>query len=153
MPEIYADWKSLEPLTVRVPAGTKCVVVGRDEQDRFVLGEVVTVEDSDSCPYCSNTDGVCEVMRVIELALLPDDYQALSMHTLSYENTFILTRVNKSDSKLCTLCSAKLFTGDEVVVELDTYSTKSLICTKCADADEDLCRVVVDERKNFELED
>lgn len=76
MPEIYADWKSLEPLNKRVPTGTKCVVIDREEQDKFVLGEVVTVEDSDACPYCSNTDGVCDVMRVIELALLPSDYQA-----------------------------------------------------------------------------
>lgn len=75
------------------------------------------------------------------------------MHTINYENTFVLTRVNKSDSKMCALCDARLFTGDEAVVELDAYSAKTLICTKCADADEEICRVVIDERKNFELED
>lgn len=75
------------------------------------------------------------------------------MHMINYGNTFILTRVNKSDSKQCVLCDAKLFTGDEVVAELDAYNTKSLICTKCAEADEEICRVVIDERKNFELED
>lgn len=69
------------------------------------------------------------------------------------ENTFVLTRVNRSDSKVCALCGARLLTGDEAVVELDNYNAKSLICTKCVDADEELCHVVIDERKNFELED
>lgn len=75
------------------------------------------------------------------------------MNTINYKNAFVLTRVNKSDSKQCVLCDAKLFTGDVVVAETDTYTIKALICTKCADADEEICRVAIDERKNFELED
>lgn len=75
------------------------------------------------------------------------------MHMTNYGNTFILTRVNRSDSKQCVLCDAKLFTGDVVVAETDTYTIKALICTKCADANDKLKCTVTDERKNFELED
>lgn len=103
MPEIYADWKSLEPLTKRIPAGTKCVVIDREEQDKFVLGEVVTVEDTDACPYCSNMDGVCEVMRVIELALLPADYQAEQPAPTKPERKVI--QITGSETNVFALCS------------------------------------------------
>ena len=45
MPEIYADWKSLKPLTDPVPVGTKCVVVDRWHEDKFKIGEIVIVEE------------------------------------------------------------------------------------------------------------
>ena len=76
MPEIYADWKSLEPLTKRVPAGTRCVVIDHLVEDEFELGEIVTTIDSLNVPNCKNSDGIVDFYGISRLALRPADYQA-----------------------------------------------------------------------------
>lgn len=76
MPEIYADWKLLEPLTELVPAGTKCVVIRRITGDKFQNGEIVTTIDGLDAPNCKNSDGIFDFLRISRLALLPADYQA-----------------------------------------------------------------------------
>ena len=76
MPEIYADWKSLEPLVGPVPVGTKCVVIRRITGDKFQNGEIVTTIDGLDAPNCKNSDGIFDFLRISRLALLPADYQA-----------------------------------------------------------------------------
>ena len=42
MPKIYADWKSLKPLTYPVPVGTLCVVVN-GYCHTFEMGSIVKI--------------------------------------------------------------------------------------------------------------
>lgn len=79
MPEIYADWKSLKPLTAPVPVGTKCVVIGNTNCHGFKKGQIVT--RSDAAESGNNTDVYSDAndywwIKLSELALLPADYQA-----------------------------------------------------------------------------
>ena len=75
------------------------------------------------------------------------------MQVVNYKNAFVLTRVNKSDSKQCTICGVRLTTGDKAVIEMDVYMARAVICIGCVDADDSLNGMVIDECKNFELED
>ena len=74
MPEIYADWKSLQPLTAPVPVGTKCVVI-RQEIHAFSPGAIVVTKHRSRTPACGNGD-LLQFVPIYELALLPADYQA-----------------------------------------------------------------------------
>lgn len=79
MPEIYADWKSLKPLTSLVPFGTKCVVIGNTNCHGFKKGQIVT--RSDYAESGNNTDVYSDAndywwIKLSEIALLPADYQA-----------------------------------------------------------------------------
>ena len=77
MPEIYADWKSLQPLTEPVAVGTRCVVITQCKHDKLALGEIVTTFGSKSvAPWCENSDMVRDALGISQLALLPADYQA-----------------------------------------------------------------------------
>ena len=77
MPEIYADWKSLKPLTEPVAVGTRCVVIAQCKHDKLALGEIVTTFGSKSiAPWCENSDMVRDALGISQLALLPADYQA-----------------------------------------------------------------------------
>lgn len=79
MPEIYADWKSLKPLTDSVPVGTKCVVIGKRHAHGFMIGQIVARSDSGESTSTLETysDGKDYWwLSKYELALLPADYQA-----------------------------------------------------------------------------
>ena len=65
MPEIYADWKSLQPLTEPVPVGTKCVVIAKNKIDKLELGEIVTTFVNQSiAPWCRNSDMVHDALGI-----------------------------------------------------------------------------------------
>ena len=79
MPEIYTNWKSLQPLTERVPVGTKCVVIGNSNNHRFSCGQIVYRSDYDE-PF-KNADTYSDGgdywwLRLVDVAMLPADYQA-----------------------------------------------------------------------------
>ena len=77
MPEIYADWKSLQPLTEPVPVGTKCVVIAKNKIDNLELGEIVTTFGNQSiAPWCRNSDMVHDALGINQLAILPADHKA-----------------------------------------------------------------------------
>ena len=77
MPEIYADWKSLQPLTEPVPVGTKCVVIAKNKIDKLELGEIVTTFGNQSiAPWCRNSDMVHDALGINQLAILPADHKA-----------------------------------------------------------------------------
>ena len=77
MPETYADWKSLKPLTAPVPVGTRCVVIAKNKIDKLELGEIVTTFGNQSiAPWCRNSDMVHDALGINQLAILPADYQA-----------------------------------------------------------------------------
>lgn len=73
MPEIYADWKSLQPLTEPVPVGTRCVVI-KQKSHAFSPGAIVVTQHRSTTPACDNGD-LIQFIPVDELALLPADYQ------------------------------------------------------------------------------
>ena len=79
MPEIYADWKSLKPLTESVPVGTKCVVIGNTNCHGFKKGQIVTRTNDCESKIRSDTysDGNDYWwLLLVDVALLPADYQA-----------------------------------------------------------------------------
>lgn len=74
MPEIYADWKSLQPLTAPVPVGTMCVVISQ-ESHAFSHGTIVVTKHRSTAPACDNGE-LLQFVPIYQLALLPADYQA-----------------------------------------------------------------------------
>lgn len=77
MTEIYAEWKSLQPLTAPVPVGTRCVVIAKNKIDKLELGEIVTTFGNQSiAPWCRNSDMVHDALGINQLATLPADHKA-----------------------------------------------------------------------------
>lgn len=79
MPEIYADWKSLKPLTAPVPVGAKCVVIGNANCHGFKKGQIVTRTNDCESRILADTysdDGNYWWITLLDIAILPADYKA-----------------------------------------------------------------------------
>ena len=78
MPEIYADWKSLKPLTNPVPVWTKCVVIGNTNNHRFECGQIVYRTDDEPFKkaYAYSDGDDYWWLLLVDVALLPADYHA-----------------------------------------------------------------------------
>lgn len=109
MPEIYADWKSLEPLTAPVPVGTKCVVIGNSNNHRFACGQIVYRSDYDeplkkAYKYSDGDDYWW--LLLVDVALLPADYQAApkAEQTAPARQTRRIVQICSSVNAVLALC-------------------------------------------------